>query len=72
VEHLYLIQYTLNGQQESLDFLSQSETVSEEEVLKKVEAAIKPYGKTKAENIRIIKVHSADVIDTDPQTSASG
>lgn len=71
MEHLFLIQYTLNGQPESIDFLSQSATVSEEEVLKRVDAAIKPYGKVKAENIRVIKVHSAEVIDTDPQISAS-
>lgn len=71
MEHLYLIEYTLDGLQETLDVLTESETLTQEEAHKHVEAAVKPYGKTNARNIKIIKIRSAEVIDTDPQTSAS-
>jgi len=72
VEHRYVIDYTLDGQQESLEVITDSETLTQEEAQKRVQAAAKPYGKTNSvENIRIVTVHSADVIDTDPETSAS-
>jgi len=71
MEHRYVIDYTLDGQQESLEVITDSEALTPEEAQKRVRAAAKPYGKTNIENIKIVTVHSADVIDTDPETSAS-
>lgn len=71
MEHRYVIDYTLDGQQESLEVITDSERLTPEEAQKRVKAAAKPYGKTNIENIKILKVRTADVIDTDPQTSAS-
>lgn len=71
MEHRYVINYTLDGQQESLEVITDSEALTLEEAQKRVKAAAKPYGKKKVENINIVTVQSADVIDTDPQTSAS-
>jgi hypothetical protein len=71
VEHRYVIDYTLDGQQESLEVITDSEALTTEEAQKRVREAAKPYGKTNIENIQIVTVHSADIIDTDPETSAS-
>jgi hypothetical protein len=71
MEHRYVVDYTLDGQQESLEVITDSEALTPEEAQKRVRAAAKPYGKTNIENIKIVTVHSADVINTDPQTSAS-
>ena len=71
MEHRYIVEYTLDGQQESLEIITDSETLTREEAQKRVFAAAKPYGKTDIENIQIVSVHSAKVIDTDPETSAS-
>jgi len=71
MEHRYVVDYTLDGQQESLEVITESEALTQEEARKRVEAAAKPYGKTNIENIKIVEAHSADVINTDPQGSAS-
>jgi hypothetical protein len=71
MEHRYVINYTLDGQQESLEVITDSEALTLEEAQNRVKEAAKPYGKKKVENINIVTVQSADVIDTDPQTSAS-
>jgi hypothetical protein len=71
MEHRYVVEYTLDGQQESLEVITDSETLTQEEAQKRVYAAAKPYGKTNVENIKIVTVHMAKVIDTDPATSAS-
>jgi hypothetical protein len=71
VEHRYVVDYTLDGQRESLEIITDSEILTQEEARKRVYAAAKPYGKTNIENIQIVTVHSAKVIDTDPETSAS-
>ncbi|RYY77133.1 MAG: hypothetical protein EOO52_06525 [Gammaproteobacteria bacterium] len=71
MEHRYIVHYTLDGQDESLEVITDSESLTFEEARKKVEAAAKPYGKTDIENIKVVKVDVADVINTDPQTSAS-
>ena len=71
MEHRYLVEYTLDGQKESLEVITDSETLTQEEAQKRVFAAAKPYGKTNIENVEIVTVHSAKVIDTDPETSAS-
>ncbi len=71
MEHRYVIDYTLDGQQESLEVITDSEALTPEEAKKRVKAAAKPYGKTTIENIKIVTVQSAEVIDTDPETSAS-
>jgi len=71
VEHRYVIDYTLDGQQESLEVIIDSEMLTPEEAQKRVKEAAKPYGKSNVENIKIVTVHSAEVINTDPQTSAS-
>lgn len=71
VEHRYVVDYTLDGHKESLEVITDSEALTPEEAQKRVKDAAKPYGKTNVANIRIVTVHSADVIDTDPQTSAS-
>lgn len=71
MEHRYLVDYTVDGQKESLEIITDSETLTHEEAHKRVYAAAKPYGKTNIENIQILRVHSARVIDTDPETSAS-
>jgi len=71
VEHRYVIDYTLDGQQESLEVITDSETLTPEDAQKRVKAAAKPYGKTNITNIKIVEAHSAEVINTDPQTSAS-
>lgn len=71
MEHRYVVDYTLDGQPESLEVITDSEALTPEEAQKRVRAAAKPYGKTNIENIKIVTVHSADVINTDPQTSAS-
>jgi hypothetical protein len=71
VEHRYIIDYTLDGQQESLEVITDSETLTQEDAQKRVTAAAKPYGKTNITNIKIVEAHSAEVINTDPQTSAS-
>ncbi len=71
MEHRYVIDYTLDGQQESLEVITDSEALTPEEAQKRVKEAAKPYGKTNVENIKIVTVHSAKVIDTDPETSAS-
>lgn len=71
MEHRYVINYTLDGQEESLEVITGPEVLTPDEARKRVEAAAKPYGKTNIENIRIVEAHSADVINTDPETSAS-
>ena len=71
MEHRYVIDYTLDGQQESLEVITDSEMLTSEEAQKRVKEAAKPYGKSNVENIKIVTVHSAEVINTDPQTSAS-
>ncbi|GGY83135.1 hypothetical protein GCM10011613_30000 [Cellvibrio zantedeschiae] len=72
MEHRYVIDYTLDGQKESLEVITDSEVLTQEEAQKRVKAAAKPYGKTnEVSDIKIVTVHSADVIDTDPATSAS-
>lgn len=71
MEHRYVIDYTLDGQKESLEVITDSEALTPEEAQKRVKAAAKPYGKTNISDIKIVTVHSADVIDTDPSTSAS-
>lgn len=71
MEHRYLVEYTLDGQKESLEVITDSDTLTQEEAQKRVCAAAKPYGKTNVENIKIVTVHTAKVIDTDPATSAS-
>ncbi len=71
MEHRYVVEYTLDGQKESLEVITDSETLTQEEAQKRVCAAAKPYGKTNVENVEIVTVHSAKVIDTDPETSAS-
>ena len=71
MEHRYVIDYTLDGQQESLEVIIDSEMLTPEEAQKRVKEAAKPYGKSNVENIKIVTVHSAEVINTDPQTSAS-
>lgn len=71
MEHRYVIDYTLDGQQESLEVITDSETLTPEDAQKRVKAAAKPYGKTNITNIKIVEAHSAEVINTDPQTSAT-
>jgi len=71
MEHRYIVHYSLDDQNESLEVITQGDSLTFDEAKKKVEAAAKPYGKTNIENIQIIKVDVADVINTDPQTSAS-
>lgn len=71
MEHRYVIDYTLDGQQESLEVITDAEALTLEEAKKRVREAAKPYGKTNVENIKIVEAHSAEVINTDPQTSAS-
>lgn len=71
MEHFYIVKYFMDGQEESLDVVTKLGILTQEEARKRVEAAVKPYGKTYNGEIKIIKMESADVIDTDPQTSAS-
>ena len=71
MEHRYVIDYTLDGQKESLEVITDSEALTPEEAQKRVRAAAKPYGKTDIDNIKVVSVRSAKVIDTDPETSAS-
>ncbi len=71
MEHRYIVHYTLDGQDESLEVITDFEPLTFDDARKKVEAAAKPYGKTTIEKIEIVKVEVADVINTDPQTSAS-
>lgn len=71
MEYRYVIDYTLDGQKESLEVITDYEALTPEESQKRVKAAAKPYGKSNVANIRIVSVHSADVIDTDPAGSAS-
>ncbi|MET0357482.1 MAG: hypothetical protein ABW044_11945 [Cellvibrio sp.] len=71
MEHRFIVHYTLDEQDESLEVITENESLSFEEAKKKVEAAAKPYGKTNIGNIKIVKVDVAHVINTDPQTSAS-
>ncbi len=71
MEHRYVIDYTLNGQKESLEVITDSEALTPEDAHKRVIAAAKPYGTMDVADIKIVSVHSADVIDTDPETSAS-
>ena len=71
MENRYIVHYTLDEQEESLEVITDSEALTFDEARKKVEAAAKPYGKTNIENIKIVKVDVAHVINTDPQTSAS-
>jgi len=71
MEHRYVVDYTLDGQKESLEVITDSEALTNEEAVKRVKAAAKPYGKTDVTNIKIVTVRSANVIDTDPETSAS-
>lgn len=71
MEHRYLIDYTLDGQQESLEVITESSILTEEEARKRVESAVKPYGKTNVTDIRVVKEKVDHVIDTDPETSAS-
>jgi len=71
MEHRYIVHYTLDEREESLEVITDSKALTFDEARKKVEAAAKPYGKTNIENIKIVKVDVAHVINTDPQTSAS-
>lgn len=72
MEHRYVVDYTLDGQRESLEVITDSETLTQEEAQKRVREAAKPYGKTnEVHDIQIVAVHTAKVIDTDPETSAS-
>jgi len=72
MEHRYVVDYTLDGQKESLEVITDSEALTNEEAQNRVKEAAKPYGKTnKVSDIKIVSVRSAEVIDTDPQSSAS-
>jgi hypothetical protein len=71
MEHRFIINYQLDGQPESLEVITESEDLTPDEARKSVETATKPYGKTNVENIEVVKVKVAEVIDTDPATSAS-
>ena len=71
MEHRYIVHYILDAQDESLEVITDSESLTFDEAKKKVEDAAKPYGKTDIQKIEIVKVEVADVINTDPQTSAS-
>lgn len=71
MEHRFIVHYKLDDQEESLEVITENDSLSFDDAKKKVEAAAKPYGKTDIENIRIEKVDTAHVINTDPQTSAS-
>jgi hypothetical protein len=71
MQYRYVVDYTLDGQQESIEVITDSEALTHEEAERRVKAAAKPYGKTTIEHIKIVTVRSADVIDTDPETSTS-
>jgi len=71
MEHRFIINYTLDEQEESLEVITESETLSLEEARARVKTAVKPYGKTHIENIKVVKESTAENIDTDPETSAS-
>ena len=45
MEHRYIVHYTLDEQEESLEVITDSEALTFDEARKKVEAAAKPYGK---------------------------
>lgn len=70
MEYRFVINYTANDKQESLEVITDTPNLTLDEAKKRVEAAIKPYDET-ASNITVKKVDVADRIDTDPETSAS-
>lgn len=71
MEYRFLINYTSNGQPESLEVITESSQLSVGDAQKRVEAANKPYGKTDIGSIQVKRIEAAENIDTDPATSAS-
>lgn len=71
MEYRFIIHYTADKQKESVEFISESPQLTQEEARKIVEKKLEPYRTKSISNIFIVQTNEAEKIDTDPETSAS-
>ena len=71
MEYRFVIHYTMDGQPESLNVVTDNPTLSQEEAEKRVKEATKPYAPKELGDIRVNKLEQSDKINSDPETSAS-
>jgi len=71
MEYRFVINYTVDGQQESMDVITESSNLTQEEALRRVKEKTKPYAPKEISDITIRKLEQSDHINTDPETSAS-
>lgn len=71
MEYRFVIHYTVDGQQESLDVITDSPNLTQEDAQRRVKEKTKPYAPKEIKNVTVQKLEQSDNINTDPETSAS-
>jgi hypothetical protein len=71
MEYRFVINYEVDRQQESLDVVTDSSNLTQEEAQRRVYEKTKPYAPKEIKNISVRKLEQSDNINTDPETSAS-
>ena len=71
MEYRFVIHYTGDDQKESLELITESPQITQEQARKAVEKKVAPYGIKNIANIFIVKTDVSENINTDPETSAS-
>lgn len=71
MEYRFVIHYTMDGQPESLNVVTDTPKLSQDEAERRVKEATMPYAPKVLGDITVTKLEQSDNINSDPETSAS-